>query len=213
MGSDFMLVSTSFLSSNNIPRDLKKLNETDTDYIHVDVMDGKFVPNKTMPFSEMKNIYKYTSKRLDVHLMVNDPTKYINDYATLNTEYITIHEEIDVDIIEMLKLIKSYGIKCGLAIKPDTLVSDLVPYLPLLDLVLVMSVEPGAGGQKIIMESEDKIKEVKTLIDTYNLSTKISVDGGINSETKDYCSLCDILVSGSYIVNSLDFSKQIDSLR
>ena len=213
MGSDFMLVSTSFLSSNNIPRDLKKLNETDTDYIHVDVMDGKFVPNKTMPFSEMKNIYKYTSKRLDVHLMVNDPTKYINDYATLNTEYITIHEEIDVDIIEMLKLIKSYGIKCGLAIKPDTLVSDLVPYLPLLDLVLVMSVEPGAGGQKFIMESEDKIKEVKTLIDTYNLSTKISVDGGINSETKNYCSLCDILVSGSYIVNSLDFSKQIDSLR
>ena len=213
MGSDFMLVSTSFLSSNNIPRDLKKLNETDTDYIHVDVMDGKFVPNKTMPFSEMKNIYKYTSKRLDVHLMVNDPTKYINDYATLNTEYITIHEEIDVDIIEMSKLIKSYGIKCGLAIKPDTLVSDLVPYLPLLDLVLVMSVEPGAGGQKFIMESEDKIKEVKTLIDTYNLSTKISVDGGINSETKDYCSLCDILVSGSYIVNSLDFSKQIDSLR
>ena len=208
-----MLVSTSFLSSNNIPRDLKKLNETDTDYIHVDVMDGKFVPNKTMPFSEMKNIYKYTSKRLDVHLMVNDPTKYINDYATLNTEYITIHEEIDVDIIEMLKLIKSYGIKCGLAIKPDTLVSDLVPYLPLLDLVLVMSVEPGAGGQKFIMESEDKIKEVKTLIDTYNLSTKISVDGGINSETKDYCSLCDILVSGRYIVNSLDFSKQIDSLR
>lgn len=213
MGSDFMLVSTSFLSSNNIPRDLKKLNETDTDYIHVDVMDGKFVPNKTMPFSEMKNIYKYTSKRLDVHLMVSDPMKYINDYATLNTEYITIHEEIDVDIIEMLKLIKSYGIKCGLAIKPDTLVSDLVPYLPLLDLVLVMSVEPGAGGQKFIMESEDKIKEVKTLIDTYNLSTKISVDGGINSETKNYCSLCDILVSGSYIVNSLDFSKQIDSLR
>ena len=208
-----MLVSTSFLSSNNIPRDLKKLNETDTDYIHVDVMDGKFVPNKTMPFSEMKNIYKYTSKRLDVHLMVNDPMKYINDYATLNTEYITIHEEIDVDIIEMLKLIKSYGIKCGLAINPDTLVSDLVPYLPLLDLVLVMSVEPGAGGQKFIMESEDKIKEVKILIDTYNLSTKISVDGGINSETKNYCSLCDILVSGSYIVNSLDFSKQIDSLR
>lgn len=208
-----MLVSTSFLSSNNIPRDLKKLNETDTDYIHVDVMDGKFVPNKTMPFSEMKNIYKYTSKRLDVHLMVCDPTKYIHDYASLNTEYITIHEEIDVDIIEMLKLIKSYGIKCGLAIKPDTSVSNLVPYLPLLDLVLVMSVEPGAGGQKFIQESSDKIEELKNLIDAYKLSIKISVDGGINLETKDYCSLCDILVSGSYIINSLDFSKQIDSLR
>lgn len=208
-----MLVSTSFLSSNNIPRDLKKLNETSTDYIHVDVMDGKFVPNKSLPFSEMKHIYKYTSKRLDVHLMVEKPEKYIRDYATLNTEYITIHTELDVDIIEQLQLIKSYGIKCGLSIKPDTSVKDLVPYLPLLDLVLVMSVEPGAGGQEFIPSTEEKLNELKTLIDTYDFPIKISVDGGINSDTKKYCSLCDILVSGSYIINADNFSEQINSLR
>ena len=97
--SDIMLISTSFLSSKNIPKDLVKLNDTDTDYIHVDVMDGKFVKNKTMPFSEMKNIYKYTSKRLDVHLMVKNPKKYIIDYATLNTEYITFHIETE-DVLE-----------------------------------------------------------------------------------------------------------------
>ena len=93
-----MMVSASFLSSSNVPLDLKKLNETDVDFIHVDVMDGKFVSNKTMPFSEMKNIYKYTDKRLDVHLMVGNPKKYIPLYAELNTEYITFHVELKDDI-------------------------------------------------------------------------------------------------------------------
>src|SRR5699024_8143176 len=130
-----MKISASFLSSSNIPMDLKRLNETDVDYIHVDVMDGKFVPNKTMPFSEMKNIYKYTNKRLDVHLMVEDPKKYIPLYAELNTEFITFHVETMDNIEENLELIKSYGIKCGLAIKPNTPVKNLVPYLPLLDLI------------------------------------------------------------------------------
>lgn len=104
-----MLISTSFLSSKNIPKDLIKLNETNTDYIHVDVMDGKFVKNKTMPFKEMKNIYRYTSKRLDVHLMVNNPKKYIKEYASLNTEYITFHIETE-DVLKNLELIKKYGI-------------------------------------------------------------------------------------------------------
>lgn len=159
-----MKISASFLSSSNIPMDLKRLNETDVDYIHVDVMDGKFVPNKTMPFSEMKNIYKFTNKRLDVHLMVEDPKKYIPLYAELNTEFITFHVETMDNIEENLELIKSYGIKCGLAIKPNTPVKNLVPYLPLLDLILVMSVEPGKGGQSFIFESEDKIIEVRNLL-------------------------------------------------
>ena len=101
-----MKTSISFLSSNNPPRDLRLLNETDCDYIHVDVMDGKFVKNKTMPFSEMKKISKYTDKRLDVHLMCANPLKYINDYASLNTEYITIHVEINEDINKLIKLIQ-----------------------------------------------------------------------------------------------------------
>lgn len=208
-----MKISATFLSSSNVPLDLRKLNETDVDYIHVDVMDGKFVPNKTMPFREMRNIYKYTDKRLDVHLMVEDPKKYIPLYAELNTEYITFHVEVMEHIEECLELIKNYGIKCGLALKPSTPVKSLVPYLPLLDLVLVMSVEPGKGGQKFIPSSQEKIEEVRALLDSYHSKAVINVDGGINDETRDKCQECDILTSGSYIINSESFQQRIDSLR
>ena len=208
-----MKVSASFLSSKNIPEDLTKLNNTDVDYIHVDIMDGKFVENKTMPFREMRHIYEYTFKRLDVHLMVENPSKYIPLYAELNTEYITIHVEIEEDIIKDLELIKSYSIKCGLAINPDTKVSELIPYLPYLDYILVMSVYPGKGGQTFILNSENKINEVRDLLDSYNMKAVISVDGGINNETKDMCSKADILVSGSYIINSDNFQEKISSLR
>ena len=208
-----MKISATLLASKNIPMDLKKLNDTDVDYIHVDVMDGKFVPNKTMPFREMRNIYKYTDKRLDVHLMVIDPSKYIPLYAELNTEYITFHVELLEHIEENLELIKSYGIKCGLAISPNTPVKALVPYLPLLDLILVMSVQPGEGGQKFIVSSSDKIKEVRALLDSYHSDAIISVDGGITNETKNQCQECDILTVGSYITKSENFQQQIDNLR
>ncbi len=208
-----MLISTSFLSSKNLIHDLVELDKTDTDYIHVDIMDGKFVKKKTMPFKEMRNIYKYTNKRLDVHLMVKNPKKYIEDYASLNTEYISFHIESDENIEKNLQLIKEYGIKSGLAISPDTEIKELVPYLPLLDLVLVMSVEPGAGGQDFIVKTKDKIKELKILLSEYNSDVKISVDGGINDRTKKYCTDCDILVSGSYIINGDDLQEKIDSLR
>ena len=208
-----MKISASFLSSNNIPEDLTKLNNTDVDYIHVDIMDGKFVPNKTMPFREMRHIYEYTSKRLDVHLMVEDPSKYIPLYAELNTEYITIHVEIEEDILKDLELIKSYSIKCGLAISPDTKVNALIPYLPYLDYVLIMSVYPGRGGQEFIPGTEDKLKEVRALLDSYNIKAVLSVDGGIDNITKDKCSVADILVSGSYIIKSDNFQEKISSLR
>lgn len=208
-----MLISTSFLSSKNLIHDLVELDKTDTDYIHVDIMDGKFVKKKTMPFKEMRNIYKYTNKRLDVHLMVKNPKKYIEDYASLNTEYISFHIESDENIEKNLQLIKEYGIKSGLAISPDTEIKELVPYLPFLDLVLVMSVEPGAGGQDFIVKTKDKIKELKILLSEYNSDVKISVDGGINDRTKKYCTDCDIVVSGSYIINGDDLQEKIDSLR
>lgn len=210
-----MKVSASFLSSKNIPRDLEKLNETDVDYIHVDIMDGKFVPNKTMPFREMRNIYKFTSKRLDVHLMVKNPEDYIPLYAELNTEYITFHVEIDTDILKCLELIKSYSIKAGLAIKPDTRISELVPYLPYLDMILVMSVEPGMGGQEFILESEKRIEEVRVLLNEYNIPAVINVDGGIDDKTKGICKKAgsDIVTSGSYIIKKDNFQEQITSLR
>ncbi len=208
-----MKVSGSFLSSKNIPRDISKLNDTDIDYIHVDIGDGKFVKLKTMPFREMRNIYKFTSKRLDVHLMVKKPSKYIPLYAELNTEYIIFHVEVLEDIVKDLELIKKYSIKAGLAISPETKVSELVPYLPYLDVILIMSVVPGKGGQEFIEETKDKIKEVRALLNSYKSKALISVDGGINEETKNLCADADILVAGSYITNSDDFQEKITSLR
>ena len=206
-------ISASFLSSKNIPSDLIKLNATDVDFIHIDVMDGKFVKNKTMPFSEMKNIYKYTNKRLEVHLMVDDPSKYIPLYAELNTECIMFHIESSEDIIKNLELIKSFSIKCGLAINPDTKINELIPYLPYLDMILVMSVYPGEGGQEFILESENRIKELKELIHSYNLNILIDVDGGINDSVLDKVKDADILTAGSYIINSSDYQEKITSLR
>ncbi len=206
-------IGVSFLSSKNIPRDIELLNDTDVDYIHVDIMDGKFVKNKTMPFREMRHINDYTSKRLDVHLMVEEASKYIPLYAELNTEYITIHVEIEEDIMKDLELIKSYSIKCGLAISPDTKISSLIPYLPYVDMILVMSVYPGEGGQEFIGDSEDRINEVRELLKSYNIPAIISVDGGINDKSKDKCNNCDMLVSGSYVISSDNFQEKISSLR
>ncbi len=206
-------VSVSFLSSKHIPQDLRILDQSDADYIHVDIMDGKFVKRKTMPFREMKHIYKYTSKRLDVHLMVEKPSKFIPLYAELNSEFITFHIESEEDIMKNLELIKSYSIGCGLALNPDTPVKELVPYLPYLDEILIMSVVPGEGGQEFIPETEKKLKEVKELLKSYHLKTIVNVDGGINDITKKKCGDADILTSGSYILRSENYQEKISSLR
>ncbi len=209
-----MLVSASFLSSKNIPEDIKKLDQTNVDFIHVDVMDGKYVENKTMPFKEMRHIYKFTNKRLDVHLMVKEPSKYIDDYASLNTEFITIESDIDEDLLSVLKQIKSYAIKTGLAVNPDVLVKDIVPYLPYLDLLLIMGVTPGKGGQEFQEGIEEKIKEARILLESYpNFSILLSVDGGINKETRKKVDACDIVVSGSYILKNSNYQDAINSLR
>ena len=211
-----MLVSASFLSSKDIPKFLTKLNDTDINYIHVDVMDGAYVKNKTMPFREMKHISDYTSKRLDVHLMVKKPLKYIDDYASLNTEYITIHKDIDDNLLKCLKEIKSYYIKAGIALKSEDEIKDIIPYLPYIDLILVMSVTPGAGGQAFQEEAVGKLKELKILKNEYKgkFSFIINVDGGINNNTidkvKDYT---DMVVSGSYLANSTNLQDTIDTLR
>ena len=209
------MISASFLTSKDIPKTLTKLNDTDVDFIHVDVMDGKYVENKSLPFKEMRHIYKFTDKRLDVHLMVESPSKYISDYASLNTEYITIHLDTLEDTLNNLKLIKSYGIKTGIALNPNDKVESLIPYLPYIDLILVMGVIPGKGGQKFIDKTIDKLKELKVLKKEYkDFKFKISVDGGVNNiVAKKIYNLTDIIVSGNYITSSIDFQKQINSLR
>ena len=209
------MISVSFLTSKDIPKTLKKLNDTDAEFIHLDVMDGKYVNNKTLPFSEVKHIYEFTDKRLDVHLMVESPSKYIKNYASLNTEYISIHLDTKEDLLANLKLIKSYGIKAGVAINPDEEVSLLIPYLPYIDLILVMGVNPGMGGQKFISKTIDKLKELQVLRKEYpNFNFKISVDGGVNDVVASrIINYTDIIVSGSYVLNSNDYQKQINSLR
>lgn len=207
-----MKVSVSYLSSKNIIEDLRKLTVTDTDYIHVDVMDGKFVKNRTLSFSELKEIHRYTNKRLDVHLMVKKPWKYIDDYATLNTEYITIHVETK-NVSKTLDLIESYGIKKGLSIKPETPLDELDPYLDKVDLILVMSVEPGKGGQEFIDNTIDRIKELKKKLKEHKSNALISVDGGINEEVAKKLKNVDVLASGSYVINSADYQEAINKLR
>lgn len=205
-------VSVSFLSSKNKEEDLIKLGATDTDYIHVDVMDGKFVKNKNLPFKLLDRLSYTLLKRLDVHLMVNKPNKFIEEYATLNSEYITIHVELPKEVIDSsIELIKSYGIKCGLAIKPNTDINLLKDYLDRIDLILVMSVEPGSGGQEFISETPNRIAKIKELIGKKKIA--INVDGGINDKTVKYLDKANIVVSGSYVVNSDSFVDAIKSLR
>ena len=203
-------VSVSFLSSKNVINDLIDLEASNTDYIHVDVMDGKFVKNKKMPFKILERMSYILKKRLDVHLMVIRPKKLIDKYATLNTEFITIHVELD-DIDSYINQIKSYGIKCGLAINPDTDVMLLEKYLDEIDMILVMSVVPGAGGQSFIEETTERIRLIKNMIGNRNIL--INVDGGINANTISKVSQADIVVSGSYVINGDDFQERIDSLR
>lgn len=209
-----MKISASFLTSYDKAKDLKKLNLTDVDFIHVDYMDGKFVRQKSLSFRELKKIYKYTSKRLDVHLMAEKPEKLIRKFATLNSEFITFHVEINRNINKLIDLVHSYGIKAGLSIKPGTTLKKLEPFLEKIDLILVMSVEPGQGGQKFIENTGERVLELKNLLNEKGFhDILISVDGGINNETKDKVSIADILVSGSYITGSKSFQENITSLR
>ena len=211
-----MKVSVSILSSSIKPQDIvKKLDNTKADFIHVDIMDGKFVENKTWTISEVKKIVSYSKLPLDVHLMVENPSKYIEDYALLNTSYITFHYEAVKDIDKMINEIKNYGLKVGIAINPETDEKVLYPYLSKIDQVLVMSVHPGNSGQSFIENTPNKIENLKQEIINQNAKTIISVDGGINDETGKLCvdKGVDMLVSASYIhkdiVNNINTLKRL----
>lgn len=201
------MISVSIL---NIKDDNKKIKVIDTinpDYIHIDIMDGKFVSNT----SEMLNLPLLNSKK-DIHLMVYDVIDYINMYRKYNPEYITFHFEATNNIYSIIDYIHALGIKAGLSIKPNTDVSLIKDYLDKVDLVLVMSVEPGAGGQSFIPTSEDKINELYRLREENNYSYVIEVDGGVNLDTKDRCKNADVLVVGSYITNSDNPKEKYESI-
>ena len=203
-------ISTSILASKNRIKSIQELNETTTDYVHIDVMDNKFVHNYQFPINEVKKLAKHSNKVFDIHLMTEDPEKYIKELNLNNVDSITIHVEIDKNINYLIRLIKSYGLEVGLAIKPNTNINLLTKYLDKIDKVLVMSVEPGFGGQKFIESTPERIAKIRNK----KADMLIEVDGGINDETIDNIKyISDIAVVGSFITNSEDYQEAINILK
>lgn len=197
-----MEVSVSFLKEGNYKKYIESINKTEADYIHFDVMDGKFVNNKNLPLKELLELIYFSEKKNDVHLMVKNPSKYIEKLALYDIEYLTIHSEID-DCEMFIDKIRSFGIKPGIAINPYTDVEKVLPLLSKVNLVLVMGVVPGESGQTFILETEKKIKRLKEEIVKRGLSVKMSVDGGICEEVLDKVRDADIVVSASYVLDNL----------
>lgn len=209
-----MKVSVSFIKSKNNEVDtINLLNQTDCDFLHVDVMDGSFVEEKNFNFSEFLEWQKENEKPLDVHLMCSNPKKYIKEYVNLNTEYITIHAEVEKDLKELISLIHCYGVNAGLSINPNTPVEKIKDYLYDIEQVLIMSVEPGKGGQKFMESVIPKIEELKKLREENGFEYIINIDGGINKETIKQVKDCDMVVSGSYICLSDNYQEKISDLR
>ena len=209
-----MKVSLSILTADfaNMESSLKEALAV-TDYVHMDVMDGEFVPNISIGPAFVKAIRKITDKPFDTHLMIMHPQNYIKQFVDAGSQYITFHVEADCDIKKTIDLIHSYGIKAGISIKPKTKVSSITEYLPLVDMVLVMSVEPGFGGQSFMMDSIDKVKELKELREENNYSYLINIDGGIKDQTAPLISpYVDLAVSGSYVCNAENPKERIDIL-
>ena len=203
-------ISTSILSSTDRYNSINKLNNSNTDYIHIDTMDGIFVPNTQMNIDEIIKLEKISTKPLDIHLMVDNPEIYINELQNKNIEYITIHIEINKDIDRLINEIKSYGYKVGLSIKPNTNISTIIPYLDKIDLVLIMSVEPGFGGQEFIPSTLEKAKQLRKI----NKSIIIEMDGGIkDTNINQLKNIIDIAVVGSYITKKEDYNQAINNLK
>lgn len=210
-----MKLSVSYLNvkKRDVPEAISLLDATNVDFIHVDVMDGKYVSNKANLFSSIRDIGKYTRKRLDIHFMVNKPLKMIDDYALLDVYCMTFHTNIKNDLNEVIEKTKKYGIKVGLAINPDQDIDVIMPYIDKIDLILVMSVVPGLPGQKFMDEVLPKIRKLRKLIKEEKKNLLLSVDGGVNLDNKKELKDVDILVSGSFITNSPDYIKLIDEMK
>ena len=201
-------ISPSILSADfsQLGSEIKKLEEGGADLIHVDVMDGHFVPNLTIGPPVIKNLRKYTKIPFDVHLMISPVHEYIENYANAGADIITIHPEATENLKESISLIKKFGKKVGVSLNPKTEIKTLIDEIDNIDLVLVMSVNPGFGGQKFMPEVLDKIKELKTIKDKNQYHFDIEVDGGINfSNSKIVLEAgADILVSGTTVFKEND---------
>ena len=206
-------VSPSLLAADFsiLKEELIKVSESGAEFIHLDVMDGHFVPNISFGIPVIKSLRKVSSLFFDTHLMISDPLRYIKDFSDAGSDMITFHIECDSDIDETIAAIKKENKKCGISIKPKTPVSALIPYLDKIDSVLVMSVEPGFGGQKFMPEVLPKIEEIRAL----KPDIMISVDGGIDDKTAPLVKKAgaNTLVAGSYYFKSSDKKEAVRILK
>ena len=215
----YIKISPSILSADlsKLGNEIKNLEKAEADLIHIDVMDGHFVPNITIGPGVIKKLRKYTSLPFDVHLMISPVHNFIKNFADAGADIITIHPEATSDLVSSIKKIKSYNKKAGVSLNPETSLDKVMPVLNLIDLVLVMSVNPGFGGQKFIKEVLEKIKILRKEIDSKKLKTQIEIDGGINFENAKMAKEAgaDILVSGTTIFkeNGGNLKKNIQLLK
>lgn len=208
------MVAPSILSADfaNLEKEIKAVTDAGADWIHVDVMDGRFVPNISIGIPVVKSLKKVSKIPLDVHLMIEEPERYVEDFIKAGSDYLTIHVESTKDPAAVLKRIRDLGAKAGITLRPGTSLDTVLPLLPLCDLVLVMTVEPGFGGQSFMADQIAKISRLRQEIVAKNLSCLIEVDGGINAETARLCHEADVFVAGSYVFGR-DYKTAIASLR
>ena len=199
----------------NLSLECKKIDKSNADWFHLDVMDGLFVPNISYGMPIVKSIRKMTKKPLDVHLMIIEPERYIDKFIEIGSDILTVHVEATSKMDNIIDKINHSGIKSGIAINPDTPISKLENYITNIDLICLMGVHAGFGGQKFIEKTFNRLEELKNLINSKNSSALIEIDGGVNENNFEKLKKlgADVLVAGSYVFNSSDYNTAIDLIK